>query len=229
MKVLNRMLGAAFVWLLVSTAVHAQAVNVTGIWSDSAGSYWSFVQAPAQEGRSAVVAIRLNSALDAADVLLGEVSANALAVSQPGGELALNATFGSSDFSGTLSSGDALLPLTGQLLIAYQGSSQDGIWQIDAQNYLMLLTVSSGGSALTGVFDITLTDAGGVEVDLYTGLTSGPTFAGLSISSPTSTLQLSFESASQLSGTYAVAAIPPRTSPFTAVRIIPAETMPVAP
>lgn len=210
-----------FLSLLLSTSSGYAATNIAGLWLDSSNYYWAFLQGEEDEdGVARIVAVHVASDFLNGDVYLGSLTDTEFTISKLNSSKQLSATVTTdTSFIGTLIEGDDSTEITASLLFTYRGSDYDGVWQIDAENYLMVVNINNGNSDVTGVFDVDIV-ASDVNTTLYVGSLNEDSVKGIAVKDTSAALQLDFSSSTELSGQYVTVAFPPQIVSFTASKII---------
>lgn len=200
-------------------ASHA-ASTATGVWS--AGSQYLVIAESASP--TSVVMVQVDLANPSASKLfVGSRSGSAITATQVAGgagSLSLVMDSANTSFTGTQVSGTGSVALTGQLLFAYSGSAQDGVWQRTGatDRYLLAMTLMVNQVGTTVLVDLKLGStlaydlAAGVIVSVPSTQGAVPTFSGKSILTG-NTVTLAFRGGVPATGTYTAlnTARPPQT------------------
>ena len=181
----------------------AEAAN--GVWSSSGGGYLAVL---ADSSSGTAVVLQVNATLNGGTVFVGSRSGNTIVARDVVDGTTMSLTFAGNQYSGQLTRGSSSSALSGQLLLAYQGSVYDGVWQREgaSDRYPVVLSVNAGGAPLTVLIDVKLNSTA-VSYDVATGAigTAGvqPTFVGRSLGSGL-TVSLAFQGGNPAAGLFSM-------------------------
>jgi hypothetical protein len=161
---------ACLVWALMLFAHAAHAASASGIWSGPSGAYLVLME---QSSSGAVIALSVSPTLQSATVWQGTHEGDTVHLRSLDGASSLTMALSYDSYSGTLTTAGATTPTSGQQLLAYAGSTQDGIWQRtgSGDRYLATVSVVSSGLHVMVVVDVRIAaGTAGIAVDVSTGL-----------------------------------------------------------
>jgi hypothetical protein len=185
----------------------ASAASSSGVWSSNQGYYLVLME---QSTTGTVAAMAIAPSLDSGLALTGTRSGNIINLRSLTGSSSIAMTLNGQAYTGSLTTAGSRLPLSGNVLLAYAGSANDGIWQkSDGGNrYLASLSVMSSGVPIMLIVDLNIPVSGtSITYDVATGvvqsISSNPSFIGVSLVSG-NTVTLSFKGGTPTTGTYKV-------------------------
>jgi hypothetical protein len=166
-----------------------------------------------------MVVLAVSPSLKTGLTLTGSRSGDVINLQSLDGKLSASLTLNGTSYTGTYTSGGASLALSGQLLMAYSGSANDGIWQKNdgSPRYLISLTVQSAGTQFMLLADVTNPASASVGYDVSIGgvqtLGTYPSYGGLSLVTGNA-VDLVFKGGAPALGSYSIMTV---TRPFATV------------
>lgn len=193
---------------------------VNGLWSAANGDHLLLLQ---DDRTGATFSLQVPAALNGIQVWTG--SGSAASISLQGVYSAddrLAATLDGSQLTGSITQGGQQQALSAQLALAWVANANAGVWQkaTDANAYLVFCVLETANGRLGVQVDVTLdTVTRSYRYDIYTGVLTGSTFTGASLTGSGTTSRLVFGDGT-LDGSTATVARPVQTTTFTASQLV---------
>lgn len=209
-----------FLILLSLVATHASAQTSNGVWGDSEGNFYIMLISQAQDN-----AIMFETDLESAKVLTGgfDSVSNSLSLVSLDQQLRIDASIVDGNLSGSITRNGEQSALDADLLFAYVGGGNDGIWQSDLTDasYLTYLTLQVEQSILGVLLDTRFDPEGEISLEIYSGPQLDGLFTGIRLDAPTQSVRLDFSNPDAANGSYRDASSfpPAETATFTALRV----------
>lgn len=189
--------------LLLGMQAQAQTQTATGLWSYPNGSYLVLLE---DSSSGSVIGLQINAAMTTGSVWLGSrTSSNITLRNLISNSSSMNLQISGTAYTGTQQTSSGSTNINGQLLAAYQGSANDGIYvsDINSARYIAVLTATLQSTPLTLLLDMQVDSQNQkINYDIAPGSVlegSAPTFMGKSLING-NTITLSFKGGSPATG-----------------------------
>ncbi len=168
--------------LLLSLSSHLHAA-VSGVWGSDRGDYLVIAE-PATAGAPSVV-FRIPPDFSAGELFVGSLSGSTLSAATIDQSARINLQFDSaSGYQASIERGGSTESFAGTLLLAYQGGSNDAIWQHQGvpMRFFVTLSVAAGQGSIMVLIDALIDSASQqLTLDVASGAATGSGFNGVSL------------------------------------------------